>query len=99
MALTYAQKDALTTTAAFLSRVNQAVAYHAKYVEGLASPTAAQLSWVHDVFIGCKCTQKSANLARELVQDPAFATTSLADASDVTDTALQGAVDAICEKY
>lgn len=40
-------------------------------------------------------------MLRELVQDGAItsAASTPGDASDVTDTALQGAVDKICEKY
>lgn len=98
MALTYEQLDALTTNATFLGRVREAVAYHANYVLNLPG-SASQVSWAGRVFQGQACAQIAANLARELCQDAAITASATGDGSDVTDAALQAAVDKICEGY
>ena len=99
MSLSYAQLDSLTINPQFLARVRQAVASHAEYWLINPGSTDAQKTWCDDVFINGQCAQKAANMARELCQDAAITSSSSGDGADVTDAALQGAVDKICEKY
>lgn len=99
MALTYAQLDTLTTTDAFLGRVRNACRHYANYMLNLPTPTAEQISWADAVFTGGRCAQKAANMAGQLVQDAAFTNAVNADASDVTDAALESAVEKICMAY
>lgn len=101
MALTLAQKDALTTNATFLGRVRQAVRDHAAFIVALAGgATAAQKDWKNRVFgPNLGAAQIAANLAGQLVTDPAVANSSTGDGSDVTDANLKSAVDTICEGY
>lgn len=99
MALTYAQLDSLATNASFLGRVRSAVAVHAEYWLNNVGATEAQKSWCFRIFQQLQCAQVAANLARELCQDAAIIGSSTGDGSDVTDAALQSAVDKICESY
>lgn len=99
MALTYAQLSALVSNTTFLARVENAVAYHAEYQLNNAAATQQQKWWAEKVFVGLQCNQIAANLMRELCQDAAITGSTTGDGSDITDTALQGAVDKICEKY
>ena len=99
MALTYTQLDALTVDATFLGRVRAAVRKHATTLLA-GTPTAAQLSWASNVYWGARrSNQIAADMAPQLVNDPAIANSSTGTGSDVTDAALQAAVDVICEKY
>lgn len=98
MALTYSQLDTLTTTDAFLGRVRNALRHYANYLLNLPG-TPAQLTWCHDVYQGGKCAQIAADMAGQLVQDAAFTGAVNADASDVTDAALEAAVEKICLSY
>lgn len=98
MALTYAQLDTLTTNAAFLGRVRNALRHYANYLLNLPG-TNAQLGWCNSVFYQGRCAQIAANMAGQLVQDPAFAGSTTGDASDVTDAALESAVEKICLNY
>lgn len=98
MALTYAQLDTLTTTDAFLGRIRNACRHYANYLIS-GTPTAEQQSWADSVFTGGRCAQKAANMAGQLVQDAAFTNAVNADASDVTDAALESAVEKICMSY
>lgn len=99
MALAYTQLDDLTTNAIFPGRVRNAVANRAKYIENLVGATSDQTYWARRVFIEGRRQQIAADLAPELVQDPAILQSTTGDGSDVTDAALQGAVNVICEKY
>lgn len=98
MALTYSQLDALTTTDAFLGRVRNALRYYANYMLN-GTPTAEQTSWLDAVFTGGRCASKASAMAGQLVQDAAFTGATNADAIDVTDSALQDAVNKICMSY
>lgn len=99
MALTYTQLDTLTVDATFLSRVRSAVRKHATTLLA-GTPTPAQASWASNVYWGNRrSNQIAADMTPQLVNDPAIANSSTGNGSDVTDAALQGAVDAICEKY
>lgn len=99
MALSLAQKDALTTNDSFLARVRQSVRQHAVYLIALPG-NATQLDWAN-LMVGPnnRAGQAAADLAGRLVCDSAVADSTTGDASDVTDTALQTAVDTICEEY
>lgn len=99
MALTYAQLDTLTANAAFLGRVRNALRHYANYLLNLQGVTNAQLGWVSSVFYQGRCAQIAADMAGQLVQDPAFAGSTTGDASDVTDAALEAAVEKICLSY
>lgn len=100
MALTLAQKDALTTSAALLGRVRQACREYAAYLRALGgSATAEQSAWARQVLETGRVAQIAADLAGELVTDSAFADASDPDASDVADSALKAAVEAIAVKY
>lgn len=99
MSLTYTQLDSLTTNATFLGRVRQAVASHANYYLNFQGASAATLAWCSECFVGKKCDQMAADMARQLVQDAAVTGSTTGDGSDITDAALQGAVDKICELY
>lgn len=99
MALTLAQRDTITTDAAFLGRVRQAVRQHATTLLA-GSPTTAQTNWAANVFwSGRRSNQIAADLAPQLANDPAVANSSTGNGSDITDASLQAAVDVICEKY
>ena len=50
-------------------------------------------------FIQGRAPQIAANMARQLVQDAAFTGSTAGDASDVTDAALESAVEKICLAY
>lgn len=99
MALTLAQKDALTVNDSFLGRVRQAVRQHAAFLLALPGD-AGQLAWA-DLMIGSnnRAVQVAADLAGRLTTDPAIADATNPDASDVSDTSLQTAVSTICEGY
>lgn len=99
MALTYAQRDTLTTNANFLGRVRTAVRKHATSLLA-GTPTSAQLAWAANVYYSARrSNQIAADMAPQLCEDPAITGSSTGDGSDVTDASLQGAVDVICEKY
>ena len=98
MALTYVQLDTLTTNTTFLGRVRTAVRKHATTLLA-GTPTAAQSAWCQQVFQQRKSSQIAADLAPQVCDDPAVSGSTTGDGSDVTDAALQGAVDVICEKY
>jgi len=98
MALTYAQLDTLTANSGFLGRVRNALRHYANYLIS-GTPTDNQRWWAGLVFYQGRCAQIAADMAGELVQDDAFSTTSQADAGDVTDTAIQTAVEKICLNY
>ncbi len=101
MALTLAQRDALTTNDKFLSRVRAAVRHRASVVlANLKTATQAQSDWAARVFWASNCSCEIANrMAGQLTNDPVIIAAKDADGSDITDAALQGAVEAICEKY
>lgn len=99
MALTYAQLDTLTTTDAFLGRVREALRYKANYILTSQSPTQSDVSWSNTVFYEGRCYSKAAAMAGQLVQDAAFTGAVQPDASDITDSALQDAVNKICMGY
>ena len=98
MALTYSQLDALTTNDSFLGRVRNSLRHYANYLIS-GTPTDDQRWWCTLVFYKGRCTQIAANMAGQLVQDAAFANSTAVDASDVTDTALESAVEKICMNY
>lgn len=98
MALTYSQLDALTTNDSFLGRVRNSLRHYANYLVS-GTPTDAQRWWCGLVFYQGHCAQIAADMAGQLVQDGAFAGSTAADASDVTDAALEGAVEKICLNY
>ena len=99
--LTLAQRDGLTTNDSFLGRVRAAVRQRASYI--LANPktvTQAQLDWAARIFWASNCSCEIAGkMAAQLTNDPAVIVAKNGDGSDITDQALQGAVEAICEKY
>lgn len=100
MALTYAQLDTLTTNAAFLGRVRNSLRHYANYLLNLQGATNVQLGWVNSVFFQeGRCAQIAADMAGQLVQDAAFTASTTGDASDVTDAALESAVEKICLSY
>lgn len=101
MALTYAQCDALTTNATFLGRVRTAVRAHATYLIALGvGATQAQKDWAAAVYwSGHRDAQIAADLAPQVSRDPTVTGSTTGDGSDITDAALQAAVDAICENY
>lgn len=99
MALTYSQLDSLTTNASFLGRVRTALGYYANYLLN-GTPTTLQRDWCGRVFyVPGNCAQMAANMAPQLVQDAAFVNSTTGDGSDVTDAALQTAVEKICTIY
>ena len=99
MALTLAQRDALTTNTTFLGRVREAVRQHATTLLA-GSPTNAQRDWAATVYWGGKKgSQIAADLAPQLSCDPAITASLVGDGTDITDSSLQAAVDVICEKY
>ena len=98
MALTYAQLDTLTTSAALLGRVRNALRHYANYLLS-GTPTDAQKWWCALVFYNGRCAQIAADLMGQLVQDGAFAATVDPDAADVTDAAVESAVEKICMNY
>lgn len=97
--LTYSQLDALTTNDSFLGRVRNACRHYANYLLNLQGATPQQLGWANSVFIQCRAPQIAANMAGQLVQDAAFANAANSDASDVTDSDLEAAVEKICLAY
>lgn len=99
MTLTYAQIDSIATNATFLGRVRTAVASHAKFRADDSNSTADQKSWASRVFLSKKLSQIAADLAPELCQDSKITTSTTGDGSDITDSDLSIAVNAICEKY
>jgi len=99
MALTYAQLDALTTNVSFLGRVRNSLRHYANYLLNLQGVTNTQLGWCNSVFYQGRCAQIAANMAGQLVQDAAFTASTTGDASDVTDAALESAVEKICLNY
>ncbi len=100
MALTYTQRDSLATNSVFLGRVRTAVRYHASYLLANAGATQQQKDWAAQMFWAAhRSAQASADLAPQLCNDPAIIGATNADASDVSDAAVQGAVDVICENY
>ncbi len=101
MALTLAQRDGLTTTETFLGRVRAAVRHRASVI--LANPTTVtvqQSDWAARVFWASNCACDIAGkMAGQLTNNPVVIAAKNPDGSDITDAALQGAVEAICEKY
>lgn len=99
MALTYAQLDTLTTNTSFLGRVRCAIRKHATTLLA-GTPTNGQASWAANVYWGNRrSNQIAADMAPQLVNDPAITGSTTGDGTDVTDANLQAAVDVICEKY
>jgi hypothetical protein len=91
--------DALTTNTTFLGRVRTAVRNHATTLLA-GTPTTVQRDWSTNVYYaGKRSNQIAADLAPQVVEDPAIKNSTTGDASDVTDAALQAAVDVICENY
>lgn len=104
MALSLQQKDKLTTSADFLSRVRQAVRDRAAYrLAGGGSPTQQQTDWAKRALRSNQAGQIAANLAGELVCDVAFnaATYNATGTGDVdtTDANISAAVSTYCENY
>lgn len=100
MALTLAQRDALTTDPQFLSRVREAIRAHAVFVVALGpNAPGGQQQWAERALTGSVAATIAGLLVGRLVEDPAIAGASDEGATDVTDTALRAAVDPICEFY
>lgn len=99
MALTLAQRDALTSSDAFLARVRQALRHYAVYERDNASATQSQKVWSALALDQHRVPQMAADMAGEVVEDAAIAGSSVGDASDVSDASVSAAVEAICLKY
>lgn len=99
MALNLAQRDALTTNAAFIARCRTAVADRAEFHINNAGSSTSQKAWAANMLRGGKLAQATANLMPELCTDPAVKNSTTGDGSDVTDAALLAAVQAYCENY
>lgn len=99
--LTLAQRDVLSTNGDFLSRVRAAVGKQAQYYIDLAgAATQAQRDWAANVFwAGRRLNQIAADLAPQLVNTGTIVAATVADASDISDDDLQGAVGVICNNY
>ena len=99
MALTLAQRDALTTNAAFIARCRQAAASRAQFDLTNVGATQAQKAWAQNMFYSQRLAQAVANMMPELCTDPAVTGSTTGDGSDITDANLQTAVQTYCESY
>lgn len=104
MALSLQQKDKLTTSGDFLSRVRQAVRDRAAYrLAGGGAPTQQQTDWAKRALRSNQAAQIAANMAGELVCDATFATATYnatgAGDVDTTDASLSTAVSTYAESY
>jgi hypothetical protein len=99
MPLTLAQRDALTTNAAFVARCRQAVAARAQFNLVNNAASAQQKAWASNMFFAARLAQATANMMPQLCTDGAVTGSAVGDGSDITDAALLGAAQTYCESY